>query len=158
MGRRGINVSFEHGLLGSTTEGVIRKAPKPVMVVSEKFEVMSKPLLVYDGSFSSSRVMRTAAEFVKVLGLPLTVLTTAKDKGEKYLKEAEEYLKPYDLKVDYQTVENKDPENIVEYVEKELYDLLFLGTSSHSRIVEKVLGSTTEFILRNLEKPIVIER
>lgn len=158
MGRRGVNVGFEHGLLGSTTEGVIRKAPKPIMIVTDKYEEIKKSLLVYDGSFSSSRVMRTAAEFAKVLELPLTVLIISRGKKEKLLNEVEEYLKPYDLKVSYTSLEDKVPEDIVTYIDNELHDLVFLGTSGHGKIVEKVLGGTTEFILRNLKKPIILER
>ena len=158
MGRRGVNVKFEHGLLGSTTEGVIRKAPKPVMVVPDKFIDIKKPFLVYDGSFSSSRVMRTAAEFAKVLGLPLTVLAVSKDNDKQLLSEAEEYLRPYDLKADFVSLKGKGPEDIVDYIGKNLHDLLFLGTSVHGRIVEMVLGSTTEYILRKTEVPIILER
>ena len=44
------------------------------------------------------------------------------------------------------------------YIDNELHDLVFLGTSGHGKIVEKVLGGTTEFILRNLKKPIILER
>lgn len=158
MGRRGINVSFEHGLLGSTTEGVIRKAPKPVMIVSDKYEEIRKPLLVYNGSFSSSRVMRTAAEFAKVLALPLTVLIVSRGKNEGLLNEAEEYFKPYELEVKYVTLENKVPADIVTYIDSEFHDLVFLGASGHGKLVERVLGGTTEFVLRNLEKPIILER
>ena len=158
MGRKGINVSFEHGLLGSTTEGVIRKAPKPVMIVSDKYEEIRKPLLVYDGCFSSSRAMRTAAEFAKVLKLPLTVLIVSRGKNEGLLNEAEEYFKAYELEVKYVTLENKVPADIVTHIDSELYDLLFLGASGHGKLVEKVLGGTTEFVLRNLEKPIILER
>ncbi len=158
MGRKGINVSFEHGLLGSTTEGVIRKAPKPVMIVSDKYEQINKPLLVYDGSFSSSRVMRTAAEFAKVLKLPLTVLIVSRGKNEGLLNEAEEYFKPYELEIKYVTLENKVPADMVAYIDSELHDLVFLGASGHGKLVEKVLGGTTEFVLRNLEKPIILER
>lgn len=158
MGRKGINVSFEHGLLGSTTEGVIRKAPKPVMIVSDKYEEIRKPLLVYNGSFSSSRVMRTAAEFAKVLALPLTVLIVSRGKNEGFLNEAEEYFKPYELEVKYVTLENKVPADIVTYIDSEFHDLVFLGASGHGKLVERVLGGTTEFVLRNLEKPIILER
>ncbi len=42
VGRRGGNVGIAYELMGSTTEGVIRKASVPVFVVSEKFQEPKK--------------------------------------------------------------------------------------------------------------------
>ncbi|MFQ5901474.1 MAG: universal stress protein [Thermodesulfobacteriota bacterium] len=158
IGRRGINAKFEHGLLGSTTEAVIRKSPRPVMIVPESFEEIKKPLLVYDGGFTASRVMRIAAELTRLLKTPLTVLTMSKDGDNSSLKEAEEYLRPYKLNVDFVSLKGKASEEIVGYYTDNLHDLIFAGASAHGRIVEMVLGSTTEFILRRVKGPIILER
>ena len=40
-------------------------------------------------------------------------------------------------------------ERIVEFMRDGGYDLLFIGAYGHSRIIEMVLGSTTEYVLRN---------
>jgi nucleotide-binding universal stress UspA family protein len=81
MGRRGIHARFEYGLLGSVTEGVIRKSHGPVLIVPERFKVPSKPLLAFDGSVNATKTMHSAAEFSKTLALPLTVLTVTKKRG-----------------------------------------------------------------------------
>lgn len=99
LGKRGINYKFEHGLLGSIAEGVLRKSPKPVMVVPKEFYEIGKPLLAYDGSLHASKVMGSAAEMAKLLKMKLTVLVVAKNEGEgrKTLIEAGDYLKPYNI-------------------------------------------------------------
>ena len=37
-------------------------------------------------------------------------------------------------------------------------DLLFIGAYGHSRIIEMVLGSTTEYVLRNSSCPVFLNR
>lgn len=159
MGRRGINIRFEYGLLGSTTEGVIRKSPKPVIIVPDEYRELKKPLLAYDGSFTASRAMHSAAEFVKALKLPLSVLTVSKDKnGETLLNEAKEYLKPYNILPQFISIKGDALQEIVRYYKENNHDLLFMGATSHSRIVEMVLGSTTEYVMRSVNGPIFLER
>jgi nucleotide-binding universal stress UspA family protein len=72
IGHRGINEQFSSGLLGSTTESVTRKSPKPVFVAPMKFAEPKRPLLAYDGSQRSSLAMHEAAEFASAFKLPLT--------------------------------------------------------------------------------------
>lgn len=159
MGRRGINIQFEYGLLGSTTEGVIRKSPKPVIIVPDEYKKPSKPLLAYDGGVTSSRAMHSAAEIVKTLKLPLTVLTVSKDKnGEMLLKEAEGYFKPYNIQHQFISLKGDAPQEIVKYYKENNHDILFMGVTSHSRIVELVLGSTTEYVMRSVNGPVFLER
>ncbi|MBI5047667.1 MAG: universal stress protein [Deltaproteobacteria bacterium] len=159
MGRRGINIQFEYGLLGSTTEGVIRKSSKPVIIVPDEYKELSKPLLAYDGGFTSSRAMHSAAEFVKILKLPLTVLTISRDgNSETLLKEAKEYFKPYNIQPQFISVKGDAPQEIVKYYKENNHDLLFMGVTSHSRIVELVLGSTTEYVMRSVNGPVFMER
>jgi nucleotide-binding universal stress UspA family protein len=160
MGRRGINARFEYGLLGSATEGVIRKSPRPVLIVPEKFEIPANPLLAYDGSAFATKTMRSAAEFSKTLGLPLTVLTVArkKDEGTEILKGAEDYLKHYSIEAKFVCVEGEAPVDIEKYYKENNHDLLFMGPSRHSKVVEMVLGSTTEHVMRAVEGPFFLER
>lgn len=159
IGRRGINIQFEYGLLGSTTEGVVRKSSKPVIIVPDEYRELKKPLLAYDGGFTSSRAMRSAAEFVKTSSLPLTVLTVSRDRNsEALLKDAKEYFKPYNIQPQFISVKGDAPQEIVKYYKENNHDILFMGATSHSRIVEMVLGSTTEYVMRNINGPVFLER
>jgi len=159
MGRRGINVKFEHGLLGSTTENVIRKSSKPVFVAPRKFSKPKKPLLAYDGSASASKAMHTAAEWAKTLDLPLTVVTVGEASDvDALLKEADDYLKPYAIKTSFVRLEDDPAAAIEVYCEDKGHDLVFMGTSHHSKIVSMVLGSTTEHIIRLLPGPFLVAR
>jgi nucleotide-binding universal stress UspA family protein len=159
MGRRGIHARFEYGLLGSVTEGVIRKSHGPVQIVPERFKVPSKPLLAFDGSVNATKTMHSAAEFSKTLALPLTVLTVTKKKeGKAILKDAEDYLRPYGIEAKFVSIEDETPVGIEKFYKENNHDLLFMGVSRHSRVVEMVLGSTTEHVMRAVEGPFFLER
>lgn len=159
MGRRGVNAQFEYGLLGSTTESVLRRSPKPVLIVPDEFREPKSPLLAYDGSPNASRAMHSAAEWAKTLNLPLTVLTvSATGEEDSLLNDAKSYLKPYGLQTSFVHKKGDPPIEIEKYYKENGHDLLFMGTSHHSRLVEMVLGSTTEHVMRMVEGPFFLER
>lgn len=160
LGHRGINEEFSTGLLGSTADSVTRKSPRPVFVSTRKFKEVERPLLAYDGSQRASSAMETAAEFCSRLKLPLTVLYVAKkeDTGEKVLRDAKAYLASYELEANYETVRGYPEQKILDYLLNFHYDLLFIGAYGHRRIIELVLGSTTEYVLRKSPCPVFLNR
>lgn len=160
MGRRGVNALFEHGFMGSATEGVIRKSPKPVLVTPAGFTEPTRPMLAFDGSQNSAKAMHSAAEWVAALGLPLKVVHASNDEEaeDPVLADAESYLKPYGIEAEYVRLGDDSPVAIETHYRDNGHDLLFMGTSHHSRIVEMVLGSTTEHVIRSIPGPFFIER
>jgi nucleotide-binding universal stress UspA family protein len=161
MGHRGVNEQFSTGLLGSTTESVTRKSPKPVFVSPMRFKEIAHPLLAYDGSQRASAAMHVAAEVASALGLPLTVLHVTREDGTgdgKVLDEARRYLHSYDLALKFESVNGHPHQKIVDFIRERGHDLLFIGAYGHSRIIEMVLGSTTEFVLRNSPCPVFLAR
>jgi nucleotide-binding universal stress UspA family protein len=161
VGHRGVNEQFSTGLLGGTTESVTRKSPKPVLVTPLEFKEISRPLLAYDGSQRASAALHAAAEVASALGLPLTVIHVAKDNGadgDRALAEAQRYLQSYEIPVTIKPLTGPPHQRIVDVLRDGGYDLLFIGAYGHSRIIEMVLGSTTEFVLRNSGAPVFLAR
>lgn len=160
IGRRGVNERFSSGMLGSTAESVTRKCTKPLLVCPRQWGGITHPLLAYDGSDRSAEAMHAAAEFCVSTKLPLTVVHAARDAtaGEKVLAEAERYLAPYEIETRYRHLPEDRPESIVRALDEGPHDLLFVGAYGHSRIVEMVLGSTTEYVLRNATCPVFLHR
>jgi nucleotide-binding universal stress UspA family protein len=161
IGHRGLSERFSTGLLGSTAESVTRKSPKPVFVSPMHFQPCTRPLLAYDGSARSAAAMQVAAEFSATLTLPLTVLTVHRDEsqGQRILAEAKAYLQPYGLEVSFELQQTGNaPERIANFIRERGHDLLFIGAYGHGRIIEMVLGSTTEYVLRNAECPVFLNR
>ena len=160
IGHRGVNEGFTTGLLGSTAETITRKCPRPVFVSTKGFRAVQSPLLAYDGSQRASSAMESAAEFCTVLRLPLTVLTIAKEEStaQGNLQQARRYLSSYGLDVKYEQTRGYPEQKIIEYLVSMKYDLLFIGAYGHRRIIEMVLGSTTEYVLRNSPCPVFLTR
>jgi nucleotide-binding universal stress UspA family protein len=161
IGHRGVNEQFSTGLLGATAESVTRKSPKPVFVSPMRFQGISKPLLAYDGSQRASAALHAAAEVASALSLPLTVVHVTREpgaNGDKVLEEARRYLQSYDLPVACETLAGPPHQRIIDFIAERGHDLLFIGAYGHSRIIEMVLGSTTEFVLRNSPCPVFLAR
>lgn len=160
IGHRGVNERFSTGLLGSATESVARKSPRPLLVSPTRFREISSPLLAYDGSDRAARAMRAAAELCVTLATPLIVITVARDMklGQRTLAEARAYLEPYPLQAEFHLIPGHAHEGIIGALREYDADLLFVGAFGHSRIVEMVLGSNTEYLLRNATCPIFMSR
>lgn len=161
IGRRGLNERFAAGLLGGTAENATRRSPKPVFSVPLVFRECTRPLLAYDGSERAAAAMQQAADFCATLKLPLTVLAVCRDseRGRRVIAEATAYLQPYELRAHFELdPAGNAPERIAEFIREHDHDLLFIGAYGHSRIIELVLGSTTEYVLRNADCPVFLHR
>ncbi len=159
IGRRGINEKFEYGMLGSTTESVIRKSPKPVLIVPPVFKEPKRPLLAFDGSQNSCKAMHSAAEWAKALNLELAVaVVSLRDEEDALLADARDYLGQYGIKVTYRHVKDEPHLGIERFYKENGHDLIFMGVSHHSKLVEMVLGSTAEYVMRNIDGPLLLER
>ena len=160
IGHRGVNEGFTAGMLGSTAETIIRKCPRPIFVSTERFTSIANPLLAYDGSQRASSAMESAAEFCTVLKLPLTVLTIGREEAaaQAISQQAKAYLGSYAIDVKYDIARGYPEQKIIEYLVNLNYDLLFIGAHGHRRIIKMVLGSTTEYVLRNAPCPVFLNR
>jgi len=161
IGHRGVNEKFSTGLLGGTAESVTRKRPRPMFVSPMQFSAILRPLLAYDGSQRASAALQSAAEFCTVTDLPLTVLYVHPREGtedERILEEARHYLSSYGIQPTFLSLSGYPYEKIIECVKAQDHDLLFIGAYGHSRIIEMVLGSTTEYVLRNAPCPVFLSR
>lgn len=161
IGHRGVNEKFSTGLLGGTAESVTRKCPKPLLVCPLQWRGgVTKPLLAYDGSQRSASAMQAGADFCVSLSLPLAVVHVARDEaaGARVLEEAKRYLASYPIETSFTCLTGHAPEQIIAAIGTEGHDLLFIGAYGHSRIVEMVLGSTTEYVLRNAPCPVFLHR
>ena len=160
IGHRGVHERFSTGLLGSTAESVARKSPRPLFVSPKRLREIKRLTLAYDGSERASKAMHAAAEFATELDAPLTVITVARDAkmGERVIGEARHYLEPYRVDASFKLLSGHAHEEIVRFLGESETDLLFIGAYGHSRIIEMVLGSTTEYVLRNAPCPVFLSR
>lgn len=159
MGRKGDTEAFDTGMLGSVTEGVIRKSHAPVFIAPAEFRAIENPLLVYDGSENAGDAMRIAAELARLTNRRLSVASVGSaGEADKHLVDAMDYLKSYDIKGVFKELKGEAPLEIEKYYRDAGHDMLFMGATHRTRVVEFVLGSTAEYVLRAVSGPILVVR
>jgi nucleotide-binding universal stress UspA family protein len=160
IGHRGVNERFSTRLLGSTAENVARKASTPLFVSPRGFREIRRPVLAYDGSGRAVRAMRSAAELSALLDLPLAVITVAHEPklGQKTLDDARAALESYSVRAEFNLLQGNPHGAIISFLRDYDADLVFLGSHGHSRFVEMVMGSNTEYVMHNAHCPVFLSR
>jgi nucleotide-binding universal stress UspA family protein len=161
LAQRGEHYSLTGGgLLGSTSESVVRKTGKPVLVTPLEFKEIRKVGLAYDGGPHAERALKIAAELSLSLESTLTVLIITGDDEEARIlgEKVGSFLEPYDLQMSLEIRSGKEEQEIVRFSCEGVVDLLVMGAYGHSRIRKFILGSTTSYVIRKTEIPVLLIR
>lgn len=158
LGRRGQDEKFHVGLAGSVSESLLRKSPRPVLVVPVEPKPITKVLLGYDGSEPAAHAMSEASRLCAAKQIPLTVMVVGFDAeaNEKTLDSARSFFTKSSHPVTFKAVPGSSNEVLA--AEAANYDLLVVGAHGHSRMIELIIGSTTEYLLRNSPVPTLFTR
>jgi nucleotide-binding universal stress UspA family protein len=158
IGKRGVNARLHEDLLGPTAEALMRRSPVPVVVVPAEAAEISRPLLAYDGSPKAARALQHAAEICRALSLPLTVVTVDEkaERAEACLAEAQRYLEPHGIAFACRHERGEAIEQVLlSLLGNGGFDTIILGAHGHARVVELVLGSTSQFLARKAPVPVL---
>jgi len=160
IAQRGEHEQWSTGLLGSTTDSVVRKSPRPVLVTPPTFREIKNVLVAYDGSTEANKALKTACEHFadKNIQFRTVFVTSDEDKSKKLTDEVNEFISPYQVKCEIETLKGDTAEEILNYSEQTHTDLIVMGAFSHSRLRDLILGGTTAFIIRNASIPVLLER
>lgn len=156
MGRGGEHNEWLEGLIGSTTESVIRGALQPVLVTGTDQLGDTEFLVAYDGTQHSQHALKAAATISVDWRIRFQVLSVGDD--DVHLKEAEHYLEACDVEVKYVLRSGEAGEEIVEYASECRADFLVMGAYRHSRIHDLIVGSTTTYALNHAPCPVLLYR
>ena len=158
MGRAGEQEGHHATGLGSTVERVARTSPVPVLVAALDFNEPRRVLVGYDGSDSAARALHFVVPLVSGLGLPAVVVSVDEDlkRAAALAAEGVDYLKAHGVSADAKPLAGDPAEELVAL--QEPADLLAMGAFGRGRVVELLLGSTTEFVLRRAVWPVTLVR
>jgi nucleotide-binding universal stress UspA family protein len=146
--------------LGSGFSALVRKCPRPILAVAGPATSMARGLLAYDGSPKAKEALFVAAYLSARWPIPLTVVSVegAGSDAEDMLEEADEYLHTRGVNAALLLEDGPVSEAILGAAEKTASEFLILGGYGSNPMVEAVLGSQVDAILRESCLPILICR
>ncbi len=158
MGRGGEHDQWLDGLVGSTTEAVVRRAAGPVLVTATDAPGSGRFLVAYDASPHAKKALQTAANIGENWHRPFDVLTVGGRSAEERIEEAKAYLGTHDVDAAYVVRAGDPSEVIVGYAEEAKADLLVMGAYGHTKVREFVVGSTTAYAMNHAGCPLLLTR
>ena len=158
MGRGGEHADWLDGVLGSTTEGVIRRAKCPVLVTDRAEARIEHVVVAYDGSSHAKQALHLAAHLGESWGGRYVVVSVSESRADKWLEEAKSYMAAHSIEVDYEARDGDPREAVLECCREKQADLLVMGGYGHSKVREMLLGSTTAHLINHAECPVLLTR
>jgi nucleotide-binding universal stress UspA family protein len=146
--------------LGSGFRTLIRRCTSPVLAVPGAPSPLDSVLLAYDGSPKADEALFLATYLADRWGAMLSVVTVA-EQGHvptNTALRAQRYLESYEIQGT--PLERSGPvgEQILEAAEEQGSNLIIMGGYGHSPVLEVVLGSAVDQVLRGSRYPTLICR
>jgi len=158
MGYRGEASEWGSSIFGSVFEATIRQANRPVFTVSKHVQDISRILVAYDGSNFASNALEVGVQVAKGSKIPLHILLSSfsETTKDRLTKEVKEYIDSHEIEYKLEIADGDPAEAIVVRAKEIKADVIVMGAYGHSRIKELLVGSTTEYVLRNAECPVLV--
>ncbi len=139
---------------------LVQRCPRPMLVVPQYKPSLDKLLLAYDGSPKADEALFIAAYLAGKWNLPLTVLVVLSGDSfpKKAIARARWYMNTHQVVGDIHIRAGSIAETILQTAEGAKSDLIIMGGYSHSPMLEIVIGSVVNDLLRAATCPILICR
>jgi nucleotide-binding universal stress UspA family protein len=140
---------------------MIVRSPCPVLALPGPLFPVKRILLAYDGSQKGREALFLAPYLVFRLESELVVVTTGADEVfvEQTLTEARDYLSDHDVEAEYLGPRESDVgEAIRKTADEQEIDLIVMGSYGRNALLEIVLGSAVNDVLRKSRRPVLICR
>ncbi|WP_025270540.1 universal stress protein [Hippea sp. KM1] len=140
IGKKGVNEQYEKGILGGVAETVLRRVHKPLFVAPKHFYTFKEVIACVDSREPSMRAYNMALELSRLFGVNLSCVHV---KSKAPLPQIDGVgMVESDTVVD----------GLEGFISQRERPLVCMGAYAKSKLLEMVLGSTTEAILRRDEK------
>jgi nucleotide-binding universal stress UspA family protein len=146
--------------LGSRFRTLVRRCPRPALaVVPGVFSELSQALLAYDGSPKSKEALFVATYLAGQWRIPLVVLTVLEGNSTKETaRYAQEYLESHGVQATFLRERGPAGQVILETAEAHESNLILMGGYGLNPVLEVVLGSAVDQVLRESCQPMLICR
>ncbi len=145
--------------LGSGLRTLLLTCPRPVLAVPGDLSPLGRPLLAYDGSPKAEEALFVAAYLASRWQSSLLVLTVAESPSTALAQaRAREYLESREVEAEYLLESGPVGERILSVAAERECDAVLMGGYGHGPVVEAVLGSAVDRLLRESPSPVLICR
>lgn len=151
IGKKGVNASFDRGILGSNIESIVRKIKKPIFVADKNFYEIQNIVVGYDGRDPAKEAVALANSCAQQLHSKVHIINIKKNNTD--------ILNEPNMNIEYLTKQKSVADTLINYATNLQNPLLIVGAYNKNRFLEMLIGSTTEAILRkDCGLPLIIVR
>ncbi|HDQ72185.1 MAG TPA: universal stress protein [Chloroflexi bacterium] len=146
--------------LGSGLSTIIRRCPRPLLLVPGQPSPLQRILLAYDGTSKAREALFIATYLVKEYDSHLMVLSVNENgkTASQALEDARQYLENHEIDALYLEKRGVVAQTIIRTVKNQRCDLILIGGYSFNPLLEIVLGSTVDKVLCTSQVPVLICR
>ncbi len=137
--------------------GLLRRCPRPLLVVQRPPAGLGRPLLAYDGGIKADEALFALAYSAVKRDLRPVVLTVGDTgRGGGPLQRARAYLERFDVEATYVSGSGPVGAAIREAVRDHGCDAVFMGSYTFNRWLEDVVGGILEQVLLECDVPTLV--
>jgi len=159
IGKSGEHSRWSEGFLGGTTQAVIRRSKRPVLITNQAEFRRGPFILAYDGSPSAKEALRISTELAKIWDVTCHVVYVVNKPEEEIINEAIKYLKTNEVPFLSHTIHESSPSTgILDMARKISAELIVMGAFGKNRVHEWLLGSNTHSVIHTSTCPTLLTR
>jgi len=146
--------------LGSGFSTLIRRCARPLLAVPQALPSLQRALLAFDGSPKAREALFLATYLAGRWSMDLTVVivTEANRTTLATLNEARDYLEAHSVPASFVVEHGPVADSVLNTAEAYDCDLVIMGGYGFSPVLEVMLGSTVDQVLRQSRQPTLICR
>jgi nucleotide-binding universal stress UspA family protein len=146
--------------LSSGLRTLIHQVARPLLAVPAAPTDLQNALLAYDGSPNAWEALYLATYLAGSWGISLHVLSATEDghNAQASLDEARAYIGECNARATYHTASDPAPQAILKTAQHQHCDFIIMGGYRAAPILEVVIGSAIDHVLRHTPIPVLICR
>ena len=146
---------------GSGLRTMIRRCPRPILIVPDQISDLNHALLAYNGTPKADEALYLATYLASKWEIQISVLTIEQEEidSDANYQRAQQYLSKHNLQANFiRHKPGKRSEIILKTAQTYDCDFILMGGYKSSPVVEVVLGSVVDEVLRLAQIPLLICR
>jgi nucleotide-binding universal stress UspA family protein len=138
----------------------VQRCPRPILAVPQVVSPLSRALLAYDGSPKAQEALYVGTYLVLQWRIPLIVVAVIEGEHgpDSPLDRARQYIESHGAAASYVEEHGPVADAILRAAAAHASDLILMGGYGFNPLLEAVVGSTVDQVLREAKQPVLICR